>query len=235
MNGRIARCEWKNCAPCTSAPSSYSISPEVERLRADGIGASCNSTHTSPAERPPRRRSVEREERGEEEGWAGLRSLSESRDVPCHSATFCLTVARRAISIVTSPKRVSEPNASSYTCRGRGAGSGEEREGESAGHRSLCVRSAAAGTHRHVDRFVEFDVVELVELHGRLRAEGRGAPRALDGRVGLVLVAVAPARGRMWECGVSDVGSHARGSSRARDVVAVALDARVAVEGGGAG
>ena len=57
--------------------------------------------------------------------------------------------------------------------------------------------------HRHVDRFVELDVVELVELHGGLRAERRGAPRALDGRVGLVLVAVA-------------------------------LDARVAVEGGAA-
>jgi len=67
--------------------------------------------------------------------------------------------------------------------------------------------------HRHVDGFVELDVVELVELHAglraegrgvrcggcgsggvvgaRLRAEGRGAPRALDGRVGFVLVAVA--------------------------------------------
>ena len=58
--------------------------------------------------------------------------------------------------------------------------------------------------HRHVDRFVELDVVELVEFHAGLRVEGRGAPRALDGRVRFVLVAVA-------------------------------LDAGVAVEGGAAG
>ena len=75
--------------------------------------------------------------------------------------------------------------------------------------------------HRHVDGFVELDVVELVELHRglraeggevdvvvgkeeqavvaavaarHLRAEGRGAPRALDGRVGLVLVACRGSR-----------------------------------------